>query len=158
MAITDARVAAAVVGGIALGITLQFLGCLLWHNWWPMLTGESLFEGVISSKPSPCEGTFTHPSKFSCRAAFMYVLVPMPALFFGGAPGSNLASSWVDAGKFLTGFSAVGSVAIPAILYHAGKIVGGALVMQLVAVGVLAATLFAWDYMSEVDEGGFYSY
>ncbi|KAL6779502.1 VPS55 [Auxenochlorella protothecoides x Auxenochlorella symbiontica] len=128
MAITDARVAAAVVGGIALGITLQFLGCLLWHNWWPMLT------------------------------AFMYVLVPMPALFFGGAPGSNLASSWVDAGKFLTGFSAVGSVAIPAILYHAGKIVGGALVMQLVAVGVLAATLFAWDYMSEVDEGGFYSY
>lgn len=129
----------------------------------------------------------------------MYVLVPMPALFFGGAPGSNLASSWVDAGKFLTGFSAVGSVAIPAILYHAGvsmngvcscarvqpqdqslihcrphlrppsisflrrchlsqKIVGGALVMQLVAVGVLAATLFAWDYMSEVDEGGFYSY
>jgi hypothetical protein len=27
--------------------------------------------------------------------------------------------SWIDAGKFLTGFSAVGSVAIPAILYHA---------------------------------------
>lgn len=53
-------------------------------------------------------------------AAFMYVLVPMPALFFGGSPGSNLASSWVDAGKFLTGFSAVGSVAIPAILYHSG--------------------------------------
>jgi len=26
---------------------------------------------------------------------------------------------WIDAGKFLTGFSAVGSVAIPAILYHA---------------------------------------
>ncbi len=26
---------------------------------------------------------------------------------------------WVDAGKFLTGFSAVGSVAVPAILYHA---------------------------------------
>ena len=26
---------------------------------------------------------------------------------------------WLDAGKFLTGFSAVGSIAIPAILYHA---------------------------------------
>ena len=25
---------------------------------------------------------------------------------------------WIDAGKFLTGFSAVGSVAIPAILFH----------------------------------------
>jgi hypothetical protein len=29
------------------------------------------------------------------------------------------AHRWVDAGKFLTGFSAVGSIAIPAILYHA---------------------------------------
>lgn len=29
------------------------------------------------------------------------------------------ACRWVDAGKFLTGFSAVGSIAIPAILYHA---------------------------------------
>lgn len=26
---------------------------------------------------------------------------------------------WVDAGKFLTGFSAVGSIAIPAVLAHA---------------------------------------
>lgn len=26
---------------------------------------------------------------------------------------------WLDAGKFLTGFSAVGSIAIPAILAHA---------------------------------------
>ena len=65
-------------------------GCALWHNWWPMLT------------------------------AFVYVLVPMPYLFFGGgAGGSNLASSWQDAGKFLVGFSAVAAVAIPAILYHA---------------------------------------
>eukprot|EP00878_Enallax_costatus_P021807 GHUV01023112.1.p3 GENE.GHUV01023112.1~~GHUV01023112.1.p3 ORF type:complete len:119 (+),score=9.09 GHUV01023112.1:98-454(+) len=30
-----------------------------------------------------------------------------------------LLCSWVDAGKFLTGFSAVGSIAIPAILAHA---------------------------------------
>ena len=54
----------------------------------------------------------------------MYVLVPMPYLFFGasegggGGYGSSVASGWVDAGKFLTGFSAVGSFAIPAILYH----------------------------------------
>jgi len=44
-------------------------GCILWHNWWPMLT------------------------------AFFYVLVPMPYLFFGTSPASahgtsNLASGW----------------------------------------------------------------
>ena len=48
-------------------------GCVLWHNWWPLLT------------------------------AFMYVLVPMPYLFFGSASGgsssiyggSSLASGYV---------------------------------------------------------------
>ena len=33
---------------------------------------------------------------------------------------------WIDAGKFLTGFSAVGSIAIPAILYHAQVMFGSA--------------------------------
>ena len=32
---------------------------------------------------------------------------------------TGLCCRWIDAGKFLTGFSAVGSIAIPAILYHA---------------------------------------
>ncbi len=44
-------------------------GCVLWHNWWPMLT------------------------------ALMYVMVPMPYLFFGAgsndAYGSSLASGCV---------------------------------------------------------------
>jgi hypothetical protein len=66
---------------------------VLYRNWWPMLTG------------------------------IMYVLVPMPYLFFGASQDSygygSIASGWMDAGKFLTGFSAVGSVAIPAILAHA---------------------------------------
>ena len=84
------RSVGALAGAFGLGLLLQFLGCALWHNWWPMLT------------------------------AFVFVLVPMPYLFFGGgAGGSNLASSWQDAGKFLVGFSAVAAVAIPAILYHA---------------------------------------
>jgi hypothetical protein len=34
----------------------------------------------------------------------------------GAAP---VGYRWIDAGKFLTGFSAVGSIAIPAILAHA---------------------------------------
>ena len=58
---------------------------------------------------------------------------------------------WIDAGKFLTGFSAVGSIAIPAILFHAEKITGGALAMELAAVAVLAATAFAYDYLSNDD-------
>ena len=33
--------------------------------------------------------------------------------------GSACGCRWVDAGKFLTGFSAIGSVAVPAILFHA---------------------------------------
>lgn len=29
-----------------------------------------------------------------------------------------LCCRWIDAGKFLTGFSAIGSIAVPAILFH----------------------------------------
>ena len=83
----------------------------------------------------------------------------MPYLFFGGGTdGSNLASSWVDAGKFLTGFSAIGTVAIPAILYHAHLIAGGALFMEIVAVLLMGGALLAYDFFSEQEGGGgFYS-
>ena len=54
-------------------VLLSMQGCVLWHNWWPLLT------------------------------AFMYVLVPMPYLFFGASSqgsssvygGSSLASGYV---------------------------------------------------------------
>ncbi|GBF97698.1 hypothetical protein Rsub_09756 [Raphidocelis subcapitata] len=108
------------------GLLLQLLGCVLYRNWWPMLTG------------------------------IMYVLVPMPYLFFGSSSndnyyGGSLASGWVDAGKFLTGFSAVGSIAIPAILAHAQVITTGALLMELAAVFVLGATFVVYDYYSSKD-------
>ncbi|KAH9769844.1 vacuolar protein sorting-associated protein 55-like [Citrus sinensis] len=87
------------------GIVLQILACALYNNWWPMLT------------------------------VLMYVLLPMPLLFFAGSNGSSLFSesenSWVNATKFLTGASAVGSIAIPVILKHAGVIGWGALAMEL---------------------------
>lgn len=91
----------------------------------------------------------------------MYVLVPMPYLFFGpseSAYGSNMASSWVDAGKFLTGFSAVGSFAIPAILWHAAKITTGALWMEIAAMLVMGGTLVAYQFLSEREGGGLYYY
>ncbi|KAK9828361.1 hypothetical protein WJX74_010919 [Apatococcus lobatus] len=133
MAIQDLRGQLRLAAAFGLGVLLQLLGCILWSNWWPMLT------------------------------AFMYVLVPMPHLFFasGGSSsssiyGSNMASGWIDAGKFLTGFSAVGSVAIPAILYHAEKITSGALGMELSAVAVMGATVFAFDYFSSQDSAYYY--
>lgn len=110
--------------------------CSLWHNWWPLLT------------------------------AFAYVLVPMPMLFFGpadgggsvffAANGGDTGGGWGDAGKFLTGFSAVGCVAVPSVLHHAGLIAGGALALQLAAVLVLGGTLAAAEWVSAQDRGGFY--
>ncbi len=129
MAIEDSKVLSAIGGAFATGVLFQFMGCWLWGNWWPLLT------------------------------AFAYVLVPMPYLFFGGGPsGSNLSSGWVDAGKFMTGFSAVATLAIPAVLYHAGKIAAGALWMEVFAVFLMGGALLAYDYFSERDGGsGFYS-
>eukprot|EP01023_Acetabularia_acetabulum_P010094 TRINITY_DN1459_c0_g2_i1.p5 TRINITY_DN1459_c0_g2~~TRINITY_DN1459_c0_g2_i1.p5 ORF type:complete len:133 (-),score=22.96 TRINITY_DN1459_c0_g2_i1:373-771(-) len=115
------------------GAVLQLLGCVIFDSWWPML-----------------------------NALVLYVLVPMPYLFFGGGGGdgysiysTDLESGWVDAGKFLTGFSAVASIAIPAILYHSGKIVVGALVMEIIASIILGATALVYDYYSSND-GGYY--
>ncbi|KAL3151976.1 hypothetical protein ABBQ32_001099 [Trebouxia sp. C0010 RCD-2024] len=95
----------------------------------------------------------------------MYVLVPMPYLFFGSGSsssasiygGSSMASGWIDAGKFLTGFSAIGSIAVPAILFHAQKITAGALWTELAAVVVLGATVFAFDFFNSSDSG-YYTY
>lgn len=55
--------------------------------------------------------------------AVLYVFIPMPYLFFGASAESiysgDTSNWWVDCGKFLTGLSAVGMVAIPVSLYHA---------------------------------------
>jgi hypothetical protein len=50
----------------SVGILLQILGCALYNNWWPMLT------------------------------VLMYILVPMPCLFFGNTSSSDFIS--VDGG------------------------------------------------------------
>ncbi|KAF3786034.1 Vacuolar sorting-associated protein [Nymphaea thermarum] len=89
---------------VSVGIVLQVLACALYNNWWPMLT------------------------------VLMYVMLPMPCLFFLGSDNSIFSiggGGWVDAAKFLTGASAVGSIAIPAILKHANVIGWGALLMEI---------------------------
>ncbi|KAL4602202.1 hypothetical protein ACB098_10G029500 [Castanea mollissima] len=100
------------------GIVLQILACALYDNWWPMLN------------------------------VLMYVLLPMPLLFFAGSDSSSVLSEsespWVNATKFLTGASAVGSIAIPAILKHAGVICWGALVMELSSFFVLVFSIMCY--------------
>ncbi|XP_057977077.1 vacuolar protein sorting-associated protein 55 homolog isoform X1 [Malania oleifera] len=110
------------------GIVLQILACALFNNWWPMLT------------------------------VLMYVLLPMPLLFFAGSNTSSLfsdsGSSWVNATKFLTGASAVGSIAIPAILKHAGVIGWGALAMELSSFFVFILAIVCYIRMNDEDGYG----
>uniref|UniRef100_A0A5B6YI17 Vacuolar protein sorting-associated protein 55 n=1 Tax=Davidia involucrata TaxID=16924 RepID=A0A5B6YI17_DAVIN len=109
------------------GIVLQILACALFNNWWPMLT------------------------------ALMYVLLPMPLLFFAGSDTSSLLSesgnSWVDATKFLTGASSIGSIAIPAILKHAGVIGWGALAMELSSYFIFVLAIICYIMMNGDDNG-----
>ncbi|KAL7166920.1 hypothetical protein ACSBR2_037559 [Camellia fascicularis] len=109
------------------GIVLQVLACALYNNWWPMLT------------------------------AVMYVLFPMPLLFFAGSDTSSFTSEssngWVDASKFLSGASAMGSIAIPTILKHAGVIGWGALGMQLGSYFVFILAVVCYIKINSDDDG-----
>lgn len=86
----------------------------------------------------------------------MYVLLPMPLLFYAGSNSSSLLtesdSGWVNATKFLTGASAIGSIAIPVILKHAGVIGWGALAMELSSVFVFVIAIMCYIGMSDDDD------
>ncbi|CAI0385907.1 unnamed protein product [Linum tenue] len=64
-------------------------------------------------------------------------------------------NSWVNASKFFTGASTVGSIAIPAILKHAGIIGWGALAMELSSFFIFVIAIMC--YMSMYDEDGYSS-
>ncbi|CAA6673811.1 unnamed protein product [Spirodela intermedia] len=100
--------------------------CAVYKNWWPMLT------------------------------VIMYVLLPMPLMFFSASDAYSLISTegnrWVDITKFLTGASVVGSIAIPAILKHANVIVWGALAMELSSFFVFGLAIVLYMQMSSHDE------
>lgn len=121
---------AAVLAGLAFmfssSILLQILACALYNNWWPMLS------------------------------ALMYVLVPMPCLFFGGGSTQFLISreggGWMDAAKFLTGASTVGSIAIPIILRHADLIGSGAMWIEFFSFFIFVCTVMCFHRASIEDE------
>ncbi|KAK1408072.1 hypothetical protein QVD17_39704 [Tagetes erecta] len=111
------------------GIVLQILACVLYNNWWPMLT------------------------------ALMYLILPMPLILFAGSDTSvyitESENGWVDATKFLTGASAVGSIAIPIILKHAGVITWGAFAMELSSLFVFVTAMLCFIGMNGDDGGGY---
>ncbi|XP_057843935.2 vacuolar protein sorting-associated protein 55 homolog [Cryptomeria japonica] len=108
------------------GIVLQILACALYSNWWPMLT------------------------------ATMYIIMPMPLLFFGGGDSSFAnsadAGGWVDIAKFLTGASVIGSIAIPSILKHADVIGLGAMFLVFSSLFVFGLTAYFYILMNSEDE------
>ncbi|XP_010540771.1 PREDICTED: vacuolar protein sorting-associated protein 55 homolog [Tarenaya hassleriana] len=112
------------------GIVLQILACALFNNWWPMLS------------------------------VIMYVLLPMPLLFFAGSDSSSLFNesdnSWINAAKFLTGASTIGSIAIPSILKHAGLIGWGALALDLSSYVVFLVAILCYLCMGDSDD--YYSF
>ena len=62
--------------------------CALFNNWWPLLTGAS----CSSQLPHCGVGLSPHPPPSSCHAGAVYVIVPMPYLFLGGASSGSEAS------------------------------------------------------------------
>lgn len=85
----------------------------------------------------------------------MYVTLPMPLVFFAGSDTSSLytesGSCWLNATKFLTGASTVGSIAIPIILKHAGVIGWGAMALELSSFFVFVLSILCYLGMNEDD-------
>lgn len=57
----------------------------------------------------------------------------------------------MEAGRFLTGFSAVGLVAVPAILAHASYITAGAMMIELCAAAAFGLLVVVYDYSQTSD-------
>lgn len=120
----------AVLAGLALmfssSLLLQVLACALYNNWWPMLS------------------------------ALMYIFVPMPCMFFGGGSAQSLISrdndGWIDAAKFLTGASTVGSLAVPIILKHADFISTGAMLIEFMSFIIFLGTVMCYYRANFEDE------
>lgn len=63
---------------------------------------------------------------------------------------------WIEAGKFLTGFSAVGLVAVPSILAHAEYITFGAMLIELCAAASIGLMVVVYDYSQHDSYSSFY--
>jgi hypothetical protein len=59
---------------------------------------------------------------------------------------------WINAAKFLTGASAMGSLAIPAILRHAGLIETGAMFIEFTSFFILVCTVLCFHRATVEDD------
>lgn len=87
----------------------------------------------------------------------MYVMLPMALSFFG--PGDSLViistegGGWVDAAKFLTGASIIGTIAISSILKHANVIGLGAMFLVFACFLCLVVqhfVIFVWELKTKI--------
>ncbi|KAL7166921.1 hypothetical protein ACSBR2_037559 [Camellia fascicularis] len=121
-------------------------------------TGKLVFLAILVSGGIVLQVlVLTNNVAYCHLAAVMYVLFPMPLLFFAGSDTSSFTSEssngWVDASKFLSGASAMGSIAIPTILKHAGVIGWGALGMQLGSYFVFILAVVCYIKINSDDDG-----
>ncbi|KAI9070643.1 hypothetical protein K1719_047395 [Acacia pycnantha] len=65
---------------------------------------------------------------------------------------SRDGGGWIDAAKFLTGASAVGSIAIPLILRHAHLIETGAMLIELVSFFIFVCTVLCFHQANLDDD------
>ncbi|KAJ4830106.1 hypothetical protein Tsubulata_001308 [Turnera subulata] len=134
----------------------MMLGANWFLTFWciSILACDSLDVDGIYSACRACIYVFRqHPA---ADIALMYVLVPMPCLFFGGGSTQFLTSSdgggWIDAAKFLTGASTVGSLAIPIILRHAHMIDSGAMWIEFTSFAIFVCTVLCFHRASLEDD------
>ncbi|KAI7746693.1 hypothetical protein M8C21_013754 [Ambrosia artemisiifolia] len=89
-------------------------------------------------------------------SALMYILVPMPCMFFGDGSTESLINrdddGWINAAKFLTGASLVGSLAIPIILRHADFISTGAMLIEFLSFFIFLGTVMCYYRVNSEDE------
>ncbi|KAG8483830.1 hypothetical protein CXB51_022611 [Gossypium anomalum] len=119
-------------------------------------TGGQCFQKLVMPLNKPGYLLMIDNKKLLLFTALMYVLVPMPCLFFGGGSTQFLTSrdggGWIDAAKFLTGASAVGSFAIPIILRHAHMISTGAMFIEFTSFIIFVCTVLCFHRASLEDD------
>ncbi|GLT62708.1 hypothetical protein SLA2020_353250 [Shorea laevis] len=69
----------------------------------------------------------------------------------GGANALFILWSWIDAAKFLTGASTVGSIAIPIILRHADMIETGGMFLEFTSFFIFVCTVLCFHHASLED-------
>lgn len=112
---------------LALGFLLVILSSALFNNYFPLL--------VVAT----------------------YILAPLPNAIFSHCSNpddfiENAGSSFVDLGRFLTGFLVVMGVALPAVLAHSGVITVAAGVMSMVGGLLVYGTVVSFGLFFQEEE------